>query len=339
MLSRDVLIALSKKGKYPSQRVNELISIPENADDLARKLLNKDGSFPDDRDDFELLLNKESIDLLTRVDRDYPSRLKDFDESPLVIYCRGNKTLFDSAKTVGIVGTRKASTYGLAQASALSGELSRYGYVVVSGLALGIDSVAHKAALDGDSKTIAVLGTPIDRIYPTQNEALSRRIIDSGSLIVSEYPPEMKTEKYHFIFRNRIVAALSDIVIVVEAPERSGALTTARYAMDYGKDVYVVPADINKPGFLGSNRLISHGAFIISSMNDFMESLGLDKKPTHDILKSDQLILDTLVSSGGNFDKILECLKCDPAKLNVDLMKLEIEGLIRKDILGKYYLV
>ena len=313
--------------------------MPENADVLASKLLNLGVSLSDDQDKFELMLKKKSIDLLVHTDKNYPSRLKDFDESPLTIYYRGDKALFSSAKTVGIVGTRKASTYGLAQAAALSGELSKHGYVVVSGLALGIDSAAHKAALDGGSKTIAVLGTPIDRVYPAQNESLALQIVDSGSLIISEYPPEMKTEKYHFIFRNRIIAALSDIVIVVEAPGRSGALTTARYAMDFGKDVYVVPGDINKPGFLGSNRLISQGAFVISSINDFLESVGLDKKPTRDILKSDQLILDALVSHGGNFDKILECLGCDPAKLNVDLMKLEIEGIIRKDILGKYYLV
>lgn len=339
MLSRSVLIALNRKGKYPNQRIIDLISTPENADVLASKLLNLDVLLSCDQDKFELMLKRKSIDLLARTDENYPSRLKDFDESPFAIYCRGDKALLGSVKTVGIVGTRKASTYGLAQAAALSGELSKHGYVVVSGLALGIDSAAHKAALDGGSKTIAVLGTPIDRVYPAQNESLALQIVDSGSLIISEYPPEMKTEKYHFIFRNRIIAALSDIVIVVEAPGRSGALTTARYAMDFGKDVYVVPGDINKPGFLGSNRLISQGAFVISSINDFLESVGLDKKPTRDILKSDQLILDALVSHGGNFDKILECLGCDPAKLNVDLMKLEIEGIIRKDILGKYYLV
>lgn len=339
MLSRDVLIALNRKGKYPSQKINELILAQENADEAACKLLEQDGVLLRNQDNFELALNKKSTYLLARTDKDYPSRLKNFDESPLVIYCRGNKELLNNARTVGIVGTRRASAYGLAQAAALSGELSKRDYVVVSGLAHGIDSAAHKAALDSGSRTIAVLGTPIDRIYPTQNEPLARRIIDNGSLIVSEYPPETKTEKYHFIFRNRIIAALSDIVIVVEAPERSGALTTARYAMDFGKDVYVVPADINKPGFLGSNRLISQGAFIISSINDFLESIGLDKKPTRDILKSDRLILDAIVSQEGNFDRILECLGEDPAKLNVDLMKLEIEGLIRKDILGKYYLV
>jgi DNA processing protein len=339
MLSRDVLIALNKKGKFPSQKVGCLLNSKQNTDAAARKILGVDKSSLSDLSGFESTLNRGLIDVVTRVDEAYPNRLRDFDDSPLAIYCKGDKSLLHSPLVVGIVGTRKATAYGLSQATALSGELSARGFVVVSGLALGVDSAAHKAALENRSKTIAVLGTPIDRIYPMQNEALARRIIDSGSLVISEYPPGMKTEKYHFIFRNRIIAALSDIVIIVEAPEHSGALATARYAMEYGKDVYVVPGDINKLSFLGSNRLIEQGAFVVSSVNDFLQCIGLDKKPTRDILKSDQLILDALVSCEGNFDRMLECLDEDAAKLNVDLMRLEIEGFVKKDIIGKYYLV
>ncbi len=339
MLSRDVLLALSLKGKFPCRWISELIESPKNADAAVCKRSKINRPPIGQLRDLESKLNRKGISVVTRVDKNYPKRLKNFDDSPLVIYCRGDKSTFTTAKTVGVVGTRKATVYGLAQAAAVSVELSKYGYVVVSGLAAGIDAASHKAALDAGGKTIAVLGTTIDRIYPAQNEALSRRIVDSGSLIVSEYPPESKTEKYHFIFRNRIIAALSDIVIIVEAPERSGALATARYAMEYGKDVYVIPADINKPNFLGSNRLIGQGAFILTSVNDFLENIGLDKKSTRDILKSDRLILDAIVSQDGNFDRMLECLSENPAKLNVDLMRLEIEGLIKKDIIGRYYLI
>lgn len=339
MLSREALIALSQIGKYPDRKINELIKSSHSADASVRALIKSSVLAHDDSGSFESLLSRESIRLVTRADKSYPDRLKNFDELPLAIYCRGRTTLLKNPKTVGIVGTRKASQYGIAQATAISKQLSVCGYTVISGLAVGIDAASHKAALDAGGETIAVLGTPIDRIYPAQNEVLARRILESRSLIVSEYPPKIKTEKYHFVFRNRIIAALSDIVIIVEAPERSGALVTAGYAMEYGKDVYVVPADINKPSFLGSNRLIGQGAFILTSVNDFLENIGLDKKSTRDILKSDRLILDAIVSQDGNFDRMLECLSENPAKLNVDLMRLEIEGLIKKDIIGRYYLI
>lgn len=339
MLSREALIALSRIGKYPDRKINELIKTSHNAGVPVHALIKSNALGYEDSGNFESLLSRESISLITRADKSYPDRLKNFDELPLAIYCRGHTTLLKNPKTVGIVGTRKASQYGIAQATAISRQLSICGYTVISGLAAGIDAASHKAALDAGGETIAVLGTPIDRIYPSQNEALARRILESKSLIVSEYPPKIKTEKYHFVFRNRMIAALSDIVVIVEAPERSGALATAGYAMEYGKDVYVVPADINKPSFLGSNRLIGQGAFIFTSINDFLENIGLDKKPARDILKSDQIILDAIVSCDGNFDRMLECLRENPAKLNVDLMRLEIEGLVKKDIIGKYYLI
>jgi DNA processing protein len=282
-------------------------------------------------------LDKKSISVLTIFDESYPQALLEIDDPPAVLYLKGNNELLNNPKMFSIVGSRKASGYGLDMSFQFAKALGEHGYVIVSGLALGIDGQAHRGALDAQAATIAVLGTPIDEAYPRANTGLYDKIIASGSLIISEYPSGYFTEKYHFVYRNRIVAALGEGLLVVEAGENSGALTSARYALNYGKDVYCLPADITKKGALGSNRLISSGAYCATSVNDFLSCIGVDSQAKDMKLTDDEeILLDKIRECEGNFDKMQIALEIDGQSLLVALMELEIRGLVKKNIFGDY---
>lgn len=268
----------------------------------------------------------------------YPRRLAPLENPPKVLYGKGDLSLLNCQKSFAIVGTRKASTYALQQAGRAAYELAESGFVIISGLALGIDSEAHRGALQAKGKTIAVLGNAIDSIYPPQNESLAEKIIKNNGLILSEYPPETVTQKYNFLYRNRIIAGLGDYLFVVEAPERSGALVTAGFAADYGREVFALPGDISRCQSKGSNNLIASGAQCVCSIDRLLEAVGATSKKIK-ISSEDEKILSAIVTNAGNFDKILTCLALNSAELNVELMRLEIAGLVKKDNLGKYIVV
>jgi len=268
----------------------------------------------------------------------YPRRLAPLENPPNVLYGKGDLSLLNCQKSFAIVGTRKASTYALQQAGRAAYELAESGFVIISGLALGIDSEAHRGALQAKGKTIAVLGNAINSIYPPQNESLAEKIIKNNGLILSEYPPETVTQKYNFLYRNRIIAGLGDYLFVVEAPERSGALVTAGFAADYGREVFALPGDISRCQSKGSNNLIASGAQCVCSIDRLLEAVGATSKKIK-ISSEDEKILSAIVTNAGNFDKILTCLALNSAELNVELMRLEIAGLVKKDNLGKYIVV
>ncbi len=268
----------------------------------------------------------------------YPRRLAPLENPPKVLYGKGDLSLLNCQKSFAIVGTRKASTYALQQAGRAAYELAESGFVIISGLALGIDSEAHRGALQAKGKTIAVLGNAINSIYPPQNESLAEKIIKNNGLILSEYPPETVTQKYNFLYRNRIIAGLGDYLFVVEAPERSGALVTAGFAADYGREVFALPGDISRCQSKGSNNLIASGAQCVCSIDRLLEAVGATSKKIK-ISSEDEKILSAIVTNAGNFDKILTCLALNSAELNVELMRLEIAGLVKKDNLGKYIVV
>lgn len=175
--------------------------------------------------------------------------------------------------SVAIVGSRKPTSYGREIATKLAGQLARRGVVIISGLALGIDAIAHQAALDAGGLTIAVQANGLDKIYPHTNQQLGRRIIDSGGALVSEYPEATEPFPANFLARNRIVSGLADAVVVVEATSRSGTLNTAAHALEQGRDVYAVPGNITNPTSAGCNQLISQGAIPIISIADFINSI------------------------------------------------------------------
>ena len=197
--------------------------------------------------------------LLTMQDADYPVRLRNIFEPPCLLYVKGQLPVIDEEVAVAMVGTRKATPYGVEAAEKLAYGLCRQGAVVISGAAAGIDSAAHRGALRAGGRTIAVLGSGIDVVYPAENEWLYRDIAASGAL-VSEYPPGAAAEGRHFPVRNRIISGLSLAAVVVEAPEKSGALITANTALEQGRDVFAVPGPIDAPMSRGCNRLIADSA-------------------------------------------------------------------------------
>ena len=203
-------------------------------------------------------------------DAAYPERLRNIPDPPLVLYLRGELPPVDERLTIGIVGTRKATEYGRATAQRLAGELAERGCCVVTGLAAGIDSAAARGALAAHGAVIAVLGTGLDRVFPAGNEQLQETVGRVGTLI-SEYPPGTGATRYSFPQRNRIISGLCQGVVIVEAPEKSGALITAARAQEQGRDIFVVPGMVDDPGFQGSNALIRDGAQLVRSGADVLE--------------------------------------------------------------------
>lgn len=214
--------------------------------------------------------------LLTMQDADYPVRLRNIFEPPLLLYIKGNLPVIDEEAAVAMVGTRKASPYGVEAAEKIAYGMAKQGALVISGAAAGIDSAAHRGALRAGGRTLAVLGCGIDVVYPAENEWLYRDIAASGAL-VSEYPPGTAAEGWHFPVRNRIISGLSLGTIVVEAPERSGALITAHTALEQGRDVFAVPGPIDAPMSRGCNRMIADGeaALITESWDVLREYEGM----------------------------------------------------------------
>lgn len=208
--------------------------------------------------------DRNRIQLLTMRDAAYPQRLKNISDPPLVLYYKGVLPDFDSRPVIGIVGTRKASAYGMQTAKHMGFQISRCGGLVVSGLAGGVDSMAMIGALTGGNCVVGVLGCGVDVVYPKSNENLFRDTERYGC-ILSEFAPGTQPYRWNFPRRNRIISGLSCGVLVVEAPEKSGALITARQAADQGRDVFVVPGNIDNPACAGSNRLLRDGAIPVGS--------------------------------------------------------------------------
>ena len=205
------------------------------------------------------ICRREKIHLLTYRDAAYPARLKNIADPPVLLYYKGTLPDFDGNTVIGVVGTRKASAYGLTTAKRMGYQIGKCGGIVVSGLASGIDAMAMGGALTAGAPAVGVLGCGADVVYPPSNRNLFRDTEDYGC-ILSEFAPGTQPLHYHFPKRNRIIAGLSCGVLVVEAPERSGALITARQALEQGRDVFVVPGNIDVPTFAGSNRLLRDGA-------------------------------------------------------------------------------
>ncbi len=222
---------------------------------------------------------REKIRILTWSEPEYPNRLKNIYDPPLILYYKGALPKFDSLPAIAIVGTRKASAYGISAAQRIGAQIGRCGGLVVSGLAMGVDAAAMNGALSVGCPVVGVLGCGVDVVYPRANRSLFESVEQYGC-ILSEFMPGAEPVKWRFPRRNRIISGLSCGVVVVEAPTKSGALITARCALDQGRDVFVVPGNIDLPTFAGSNQLLREGAGPISSGWDVMseyQSLYPDK--------------------------------------------------------------
>ncbi len=233
---------------------------------------------------------------------------------------------------MSIVGSRRSTRYGENIAYKTAYQLAERGFVVVSGMAFGIDSCAHRGCLDAGGTTVAILGTPINYIYPSSNRSLAERILEKGA-ILSEYPPGFETRNWHFLQRNRIVSGLADALLIIEASDHSGTLTTASMALTQGKDVFVVPGDITRPMSVGCNRLLEQGANPFTDVNDILLRCApqkiIRKDPRLDLLSSEELKVYKEIANGcQDGEEIIAKLKISVPKFNQIVTILEIRRLI-----------
>ena len=224
-------------------------------------------------------LDQSGVSALTLEDNDYPRMLRHISSPPPILYVRGQLLPTDEV-AIGIVGTRRSTTYGSDMAQRISRELSSAGVTVVSGLALGIDTAAHRAVIDAGGRTIAVFGCGLDTIYPPRNRQLAEQIMGQGAL-VSEYPLGTKPDARNFPARNRIISGLSKGVVVIEAPMKSGALITTAFAADQGRDVYAVPGSALSANSAGCHELIRNGATLVTSATQILEALDVVSVEAH----------------------------------------------------------
>lgn len=267
-------------------------------------------------------------------DSDYPDVLRHIYSPPKQLFYSGiaPKDFIDKPR-VAIVGSRKATAYGKQITEKLSSELAQAGVVIISGLALGVDSIAHRAALSVGGCTIAILPTPVEKIYPAMHENLAKQIIDSGGGLISEYPEGTAIYKENFIARNRIVSGLADVLLITEAAKNSGTLHTARFALDQGKTVMTVPGNINSPSSEGCNYLIKSGASVVTSVDDIFLALGINPKKTvvKKIFKGspNEQVIYKIISKGIiDQDKLAKKSGLDSQSLSSALTMLEINGYI-----------
>lgn len=277
-------------------------------------------------------MNSHKITLLTS---DVPEKLRNIPSAPKRLYVMGcdvNELL--QKPCVTIIGSRKVSAYGKAVTASLAGELAKAGMVIISGLALGVDSIAHRAALDAGGLTIAVLPTSLDKIYPAVHYDLSRQIMGQGGALVSEYPEGSTTYKNNFIERNRIASGLGDALLVTEAAEKSGTLHTANFALEQGRPVLAVPGNITSPTSAGTNNLIKTGATPVTGVQDVFHALGLEfsenkREAPQSSNPNEQVLLDLLFSDISDGSELLHQSQLDVSIFNQTLTMLEIRGHIR----------
>jgi DNA processing protein len=235
--------------------------------------------------------------------------------------------------SVAIVGTRKPSGYGKEVAAQLAGSLAKHGVVIISGLALGTDAIAHRSALEAGGTTIAVLGNGLPAIYPSSHTALAQQITENGGAILSEYEPETTARPYHFLERNRIVSGLSDAIIIVEAAARSGTLNTASHALEQGREVFVVPGNITSSLSSGCNALLKQGAHPVTCPEDVLEVIAPELLQQQTSLPLGSTPLETtiisLIQSGTRDGELLQQLaNVSPAEFSQALTMMELGGIV-----------
>lgn len=277
-----------------------------------------------------------NIKITTIKDKDYPDQLKKIKNAPKIIYYQGK--LPKKEFCFAVVGTRRPSLYGKQAVLEITEQLAESGLIIVSGLAPGIDTLAHKTATELNKRTIAVLGTGLDEksIYPKENIGLAKKILMTGGCLMSEYPPGTRGTKFTFPQRNRIIAGLSLGILVVEAKEKSGALITANYAFNQKKKVFAVPGSIYSKNSSGPHYLIKKGAFLTESAQDILEKINLPSPQgvnkinnTREENKEEKIILNALKKQTLSIDKIIETTKIPTNKVLSTLAILEIKGKVK----------
>lgn len=264
-----------------------------------------------------------------------PYRLQEIGDPPKSLYIQGEFP-DEEMKFLMVVGSRKHSTYGKMVCEKLVEKLAGYPIVIVSGMALGIDAIAHESAIRAGLKTIAIPGSGLDKkvLYPKSNFNLSKKILESGGCLLSEFEPDFKATNWSFIKRNRIGAGLSDAVLLIEAEEKSGTLTSARFAIDYNREVMVIPGNINSPTSKGTNELLRDGATPILKSKDILEALGLSAKEEKEIsvnLPEEESLVYKILTEPKSKEEICEKLDKNIKEINVLVSMLELRGLVKEN--------
>ncbi len=280
-------------------------------------------------------IEAQGIQVLTWEDEAYPQRLKEIDQPPPVLYLRGDY-LTDDVFAVALVGTRRVTPYGRQITEELSAFLAANGITVVSGLARGVDAIAHQTALKAGGRTIGVLGSGVDRIYPPEHRALAEQMLECGA-IISDYAPGTPPDASNFPPRNRIISGLSLAVVVVEAGETSGALITAEFAAEQGREVFAVPGSILAPQSKGTNKLIQNGALPLLCADDLMQALDLTRlgehKAARKIIPTDETearLMDVLGDEPLHVDEIRNRAELPIEKVSAALALMELKGMVRQ---------
>jgi len=281
--------------------------------------------------------------VITLDDSNYPRLLKEISDPPPLLFVRGNPELL-SLPQIAIVGSRNPSTLGIETATAFARTLSQHGFVITSGLALGIDAASHQGALNANGYTIAVAGTGLDRVYPARHLTLATHIVNSGAM-VSEFPPGTLAKANHFPRRNRIISGLCQGLLVVEAAKESGSLITARMALEQNREVFAIPGSIHNPLARGCNALIREGAKLVETTQDILEEFSYcfqqDKNNATEILQTmldldQQTLLNRIMFSPTAFDKLVEESGYSAEIISSMLLILELQGWIEANA-GGYY--
>ncbi len=286
--------------------------------------------------------NMDGLSVIKIHDSAYPRRLKEIHSPPKLLYIKGVLPVYTNL-ALAVVGTRKTSPYGRAITPTLVGALARAGVLIVSGLALGIDALAHQAALDAGGQTIAVLGCGLDAVYPVANWQLANEIVSRGGALISEYPPGTPPLKQHFPARNRIISGLSRGVLVIEGSEDSGSLITAKFAVDQNRDVLAVPGNIMSKTSTGPNNLIKMGAKAVTSAEDVLAALDLELagqyRENSTIIPTspdEELLLKCINHEPVHIDEIIQKSKLNTSIINSTLTMMEMKGFVRH-LGGMYY--
>jgi DNA processing protein len=295
--------------------------------------------------DYLQQLKEKNVWFVTLQDEEYPELLKEIRNPPFVLYGKGDKSLLNDKETIGVVGARKTTQYGREVTKLLTTELVLSGFTIVSGLALGVDAVSHMTALENGGRTIAVLGCGVDCCNPRENQSIYDEIVKSNNCVISEFPLGMKPTQWTFPARNRIIAGLSQAVLVTEGAEDSGSLITAKFALKFDRKVFAVPGPITSQMSKGPYVLIQKGAKLVTSGEDIFKELKTQNSnvktesqiPKISNATSDELkILQLLQNEPLHFDELVRRTKFRSSKLSSILSLMELKGLVRSADGGMY---
>lgn len=303
-----------------------------------------------DFQEYKNRLEKAGVKFIAQYEKEYPDSLRQLDDAPIGLFVKGDISSLLKDKVIGVVGTRKTTSYGREVTGNLVASLSNYGCIIVSGLALGVDAIAHKSTIDNNGVTIAVLGCGVDCCYPRENQSLYNNIVDKGGLVVSEYPLGAQPSKGSFPARNRIIAALSIGVLITEAGADSGSLITAGYALKLNKKIFAVPGPITSRQSDGTSYLLKNGAKLVTNTQDILDELQISNSQFQisnkilnienlNVSDKEKVVLQILQKEPCQIDMLSKQSGIASGELAMLLSSLEMLGFIRTSGNGMFEIV